>query len=201
MLKAEQLCFLQFGPFDLEIAAGECLGVTGPSGAGKTRMLRSLADLDPHRGRVSLAGEDAASIAAPAWRRSVGYLPAESRWWHDRVGEHFPQAADGARPEVSFTDLGFEEDALGWDVQRLSTGERQRLALCRLLLNRPRVLLLDEPTSGLDAANAARVETVVGDYRECADVPVLWVAHDLEQLERVASRTLLLAEGRLEPRP
>ena len=200
MLTVSHLRYLHFGPFDFEVAARECLGLTGPSGAGKTRLLRSLADLDPHDGVVSLEGEDAASIRAPLWRGRVGYLPAESRWWGDHVGTHFRTDA-GDDGTVSLEALGFGEDVRAWEVQRLSTGERQRLALYRLLLNRPRVVLLDEPTSALDEANAERVERLVRAYREASGAAVLWVAHDVAQLERVASRVLCLADGRLESRP
>lgn len=200
MLTVSQLQYLHFGPFDFEVAAGECMGLAGPSGAGKTCMLRSLADLDPHAGSVTLAGEPAASTAAPIWRRRVGYLPAESRWWADRVGVHFRQDA-GSDGTISLETLGFDDEVRDWEIQRLSTGERQRLALYRLLLNRPRVLLLDEPTSALDEANAARVENLVRAYREASGAAVVWVAHSSAQLERVASRVLHLADGRLESRP
>jgi ABC-type multidrug transport system ATPase subunit len=91
---------------------------------------------------------------APDWRRRVGLLPAESGWWADRVGAHFITTNDARNPATTPTPilarLGFEPDVLDWDVQRLSSGERQRLGLARLLLNRPEVLLLDEATANLD---------------------------------------------------
>lgn len=197
LLAVRDLYYLKFGPFGFELAAGECVGLTGPSGAGKSRMLRSLADLDPHEGAVLLEGDEATGIPAPAWRRQVGYLPAESRWWHDRVGEHFSDLGQGEEHGLTLDALGFAPDVLSWSVGRLSTGERQRLALLRLLLNNPRVLLLDEPTSGLDLTNAAGAESLLAGYRERTGAAVLWVSHDAAQLGRVASRILYLAEGRL----
>ena len=139
---------------------------------------------------------DSQAIDAPAWRRSAGLLPAESQWWWDRVGPHFP-AVD---PE-GLADLGFDEDVLGWEVSRLSTGERQRLALLRLLAHQPRALLLDEPTAALDPANVGQVEAVIAGYRRKEEAPVLWVSHDPTQAARVADRRFELAGGRLEARP
>jgi ABC-type iron transport system FetAB ATPase subunit len=201
MLTVAQLRFLHFGPFDFEVAAGTCVGLAGPSGAGKTRMLRSLADLDPHQGVVTLNGKDASSLPAPAWRRGVGYLPAESRWWADHVGPHFGPAAGAPAAVIPFEELGFGDDVLSWPVARLSSGEQQRLALLRLLQYRPRALLLDEPTNNLDEGNGAQVESLVKAYRKRERAMVLWVSHDAAQLRRVAARVLRLEEGRLESGP
>ena len=77
----------------LSLSAGECIAVQGPSGAGKTLLLRAIADLDPNEGQVCLNGRDRSTIAGPEWRRLVGYLPAEPGWWADTVGEHFDEWA------------------------------------------------------------------------------------------------------------
>ena len=95
--------------------------------------------------------------------------------------------------------LGFGPDVLDWMVSRLSTGERQRLSLARLLANRPRALLLDEATANLDPPNRTRVEALVEDYRTGQGAPVLWVSHDPEQRQRLSGRRLVIHGGRLEP--
>ena len=87
---------------------------------------------------------------------------------------------------------------MDWSVARLSSGERQRLALLRVLANRPPVLLLDEPTANLDEATTARVEALLKDYRTLHGAGVLWVSHDPQQLRRVADRHLRIADGRLQ---
>jgi ABC-type iron transport system FetAB ATPase subunit len=191
-LQVVGLATRRLGPLSLDLQAGECTTLSGPSGAGKTLLLRALADLDPHRGQVYLDGMAASHVSPDRWRKAVGMLPAESAWWYDTVGEHFP---DGASPWVKA--LGFEGDVLGWTVRRLSTGEKARLALARLLGNRPRVLLLDEPTASLDSASVHRVEGAMASYRAEHDAAVLWVSHDPAQVQRVGQCSLYLDGGRL----
>jgi len=183
-------------PVDLDVPAGELTFVSGPSGSGKSLLLRAVADLDPHDGEAWLGVTARSSLPAPEWRRRVGLLPAESHWWGELVGDHF--AADAGE---LLDRLGFGPDVLGWTVARLSTGERQRLALARLLANGPEVLLLDEATANLDPTNRDRVEAIVEDYRRDHGVAVLWVSHDPEQRRRLRGRRLVIRERRLEPEP
>src|SRR5712691_3721047 len=157
-------------PTSFSLSAGEAIAVRGPSGAGKTLLLRALADLDPNEGLVALDGRDRSTIAGPEWRRLVGYVPAEPGWWADTVGEHFG-AWEAAL--VLATELGLREAAKAWPITRLSTGERLRLALIRALMVRPRVLLLDEPTAALDAASVTAVESLIR-ARMRAGLAVLW---------------------------
>lgn len=190
-------------PVSLSVGAGELVFVSGPSGSGKSLLLRAVADLDPHEGEVWLGSESRSAMSAPSWRRRVALLPAESFWWADAVGEHFPDR--GARPSADLdrllADLGFEPEVRAWSVSRLSTGERQRLALVRLLAQRPEALLLDEATANLDPVNRGRVELAVQAYRTARDAAVLWVSHDPQQWERLGGRQLAIRDGRLVPLP
>jgi ABC-type iron transport system FetAB ATPase subunit len=195
-LKIESLRFKGRGPYDFAVEPGECVCLSGPSGAGKTLLLRSIADLDPHEGRAFLDEVDSSTLDAPVWRRTVGLLPAESQWWSDTVRPHF-STVDPERLEA----LGFGGEVMDWEVSRLSTGERQRLALLRLLVNRPRALLLDEPTAALDASNVDQVEALLEDYRNETKAPVLWVSHDPAQAARVSERRFEISEGQLTPMP
>ena len=180
-------------PVSFSLATGECIAVKGPSGAGKTLLLRAIADLDPNQGLVSLEGRDRLTIPAPEWRRLVGYVPAEPGWWAETVGEHFGEWAETA---AVLTNLGLLEEAKSWPIARLSTGERLRLALVRALIIRPKVLLLDEPTAALDAASVAAVEAVIAS-RIRAGLAVLWVTHDAGQARRIARRQLAVEAGRV----
>jgi ABC-type iron transport system FetAB ATPase subunit len=180
-------------PIDLRIDAGECFTLSGPSGSGKSRLLRALADLDPHQGEAWLDDREMATIRAPVWRRQVGLLPAESAWWKERVGEHFPVLEHELLHALELTP-----DSMEWEVSRLSSGERQRLALVRLLCNKPKVLLLDEPTANLDRLNIERVERLVGEWRKQQGTAVLWVSHDPDQQRRVGDQTWRITDGRLQ---
>jgi len=195
-LSVHGLSILSGKAMDFTVAPNECVSLTGPSGSGKTLLLRALADLDEHSGQVSFDGVDATAIEPPRWRRQLGLLLAESQWWRERVVDHFPALDDDARQELQA--LGFDEQALQWSVSRLSSGERQRLALLRLLALQPQMLLLDEPTANLDPENTRIVEQVVDDYRRRHACPVLWVSHDAGQRERVARRHLAIGPDGLE---
>jgi phosphate-transporting ATPase len=193
MLSVDHLTRTALPPVSFELADGECLAVRGPSGAGKTLLLRAIADLDPNEGRVELDGESREAIPAPRWRSLVTYLAAEPGWWAERVAAHFPDW-EAARPLVEA--LGLPADCGDWPIARLSTGERQRLALVRALWLEPRVLLLDEPTSGLDPDAAERVEAMIGE-RLAGGTAVVWVTHDRAQAARMARRCLEFANGGL----
>jgi ABC-type iron transport system FetAB ATPase subunit len=182
VLELQRLAVHDLDPVSLRLSS-RCSVLSGRSGSGKTLLLRAIADLDPHRGRVLLDGNDQESMAASAWRRRVGYLPAESHWWEDRVAPHFQEDCG----ELLHA-LGFEGDVLDWEVTRLSSGERQRLALARLLVLTPSVLLLDEPTANLDAASGERVEGIIRDYLSAHQALALWVSHDRDQRQRVGDR-------------
>jgi ABC-type iron transport system FetAB ATPase subunit len=142
---------------------------------------------------VRLDDTECSHIAASQWRKQVALLPVESQWWFDEVGAHFPdQDCPWLEP------LGFTKDVMKWQVSRLSSGEKQRLALARALMNQPRVLLLDEPTASLDPQTIATVERLVADYRRDTKAAVLWVSHDAQQAIRVSDRYLLFTASGFE---
>jgi putative ABC transport system ATP-binding protein len=174
------------GPFDLRLEAGECIAVTGASGAGKSLFLRLIADLDPGQGEVLLNGRERRNWTPPAWRRQVLYNAAEPGWWATRVGEHFPgPALARAREMAPLLDLSL--GLLDAPVVQLSTGERQRMALIRALVVEPPVLLLDEPTGALDQDSTALVEEMLAE-RIAEGTAVLMVTHNPEQARRLGSR-------------
>ena len=139
-LRIERLATKLIGPVSFDIAGGECLALMGPSGAGKSLLLRAIVDLDPSTGNVMVGAYARDDMPAREWRKLVALVPAEFGWWADRVGDHFPAKSDAAELIGKLGLAGSFE----WDVSRLSTGERQRLALARALCRRPEALLLDE---------------------------------------------------------
>lgn len=197
MLTIENLQSDLFGPISLNVAAGDCLAVMGPSGAGKSLFLRAIADLDPNQGNIALGGAARSDMPAPDWRRKVALVPAESGWWADRVGDHFtPDETGQARITELVAAMGLDDRAMQWSVDRLSSGERHRLAIARALALQPSAILLDEPTASLDAASAEHLEALL--RRQLAnEIPIILVTHDEAQAARLASRTLRLADGRV----
>lgn len=193
MFKIVDLGTRHVGPVSLSAAGGECVAIRGASGSGKSLFFRAIADLDPNEGSVYLDGRSREDMPAYDWRRQVALVPAETGWWADRVGEHF-SAGSGVEDLLEAVDL---RDALGWEVSRLSTGERHRLGIVRALQAGPRVLLLDEPTAALDAGMTAAVEGLV-KQQLAKDVCVLMVTHDPEQADRVADRCMTMLDGRLQ---
>lgn len=184
------------GPFELSLGRGTCAAITGASGSGKSLFLRMVADLDPNEGEVWLNEQARAAMAAPAWRKQVTYVAAESGWWADIVLQHFPHRG---RDEIATlaSSLGLRAELLDAPVAQLSTGEKQRLALVRALLPAPPVLLLDEPTGPLDEESVVRVEALLRQ-RMAAGTSILLVTHDPKQAERLGDRRYRMVARRLE---
>lgn len=193
MFSARQLAIGDAGPIDFSLPAGGFLALSGPSGAGKTRLLRAMADLDAHTGACYLDDREAADFEAPEWRRQVMFLPSEAAWWADTAGAHMPRNDASLKTWLAALDL--DPALLERPLSRLSSGQRQRLALLRLLAREPRVLLLDEPTANLDADNIARVEQLTRDYCRERHACCVWVGHDHGQLHRMADQHRALDSG------
>lgn len=192
-LTLKELATLHLQPTSFSIDRAEIVSLSGPSGAGKSLLLRSICDLIEHQGDVMLNGVSMRTIAANQWRKEVGMLAAESYWWYERMGDHFKSINN-----VELSRLGLSPKLLKQHVSECSTGERQRLALLRLLHNRPQVLLLDEPTSGLDQDSVRQVEALIQDYVKNEQAAAIWVSHDLKQCQRVATHHFQIENGMLQ---
>lgn len=189
----------------LALSRGEVGAVTGPSGAGKTTLLRLIVRLEePTRGTVLLDGRDHRELDPPELRRRVGWVPQEPAFEPGTVWENLtlgPRLAgrelDGDRAEalLARVELAAKRDR---DVDELSAGERQRLALARTLVVDPDALLLDEPTANLDRALEGRVEDLLAELAG-EDRGVLLVTHAPEQARRLAGKAWRMQDGRLAP--
>lgn len=183
------------GPYAFELAAGQCITISGPSGSGKSLLLRMLCDLDPNTGDILLDGAPRAGMSAPAWRAQVVYQPAEPAWWLPSAGAHFKP---GQLPRVHelLPQLNLSAKLLEQDVTRLSTGERQRMALIRSLACQPKVLLLDEPTAALDPESVSATEALL--HQELSGgLSLIVVTHSTTQAQALGSRRMIMRERQL----
>jgi ABC-type iron transport system FetAB ATPase subunit len=193
VLRVEHLRIGSLPPLSFGVSTGECLAIEGPSGSGKTRILRAIADLDPVDGQLFLDGIERREMAPQPWRYAVRYVAAEPGWWTDTPRGTLP-ALPGSRARVVrlLAALGLLEDVIDRPVSVLSTGERQRIALVRALVDEPSVLLLDEPTAALDMAATALVEELIR-FQLLAGRSVLIASHDSGLIGRLAHTRLQLA--------
>ena len=189
VLRVDHIRIALLPPLSFTVPSGECLSVEGPSGTGKTRLLRAIADLDPVDGQVFVDGAERREMPADQWRRRVRYVSAEAGWWAETARAHMPPSP---RIDRLIDALGLDRGALDRPVAQLSTGERRRLALVRALLDEPSVLLLDEPTASLDPETAALADEVIR-FETLAGRSIVLVSHNPVEVARLAHARLLLA--------
>lgn len=183
-------------------AEGGLTALLGRSGAGKTSVLGMVAGLlRPDAGRIAAAGEilfdAAAGIDVPARHRRAGYVFQDDRLFpHLRVRENLLYGSRGDGPGLmdlaeATRFLGIADLLERWP-RTLSGGEAQRVAIGRALLSAPRFLLMDEPLSSLDRARREEVMAVIERLRDEIALPILYVSHDREEVERLATRIVQL---------
>jgi ABC-type sulfate/molybdate transport systems ATPase subunit len=189
--------------FDLELGlevGRETVALVGPSGAGKTSVLRAIAGLArPARGTVACGDEvwfdSARGVDRRPEQRSVGFVFQEYALFPHLSVEH-NITFGGGRADGLLRRLRIEHLA-GAKPTELSGGERQRVALARALAREPRVLLLDEPMSALDPHTRGSVRGELHDLLRELALPALLVTHDFEDAAALADRVGVLGEGRL----
>ena len=186
----------------LELAVGrETVALVGPSGAGKTTVLRAISGLTrPDRGRIELDGDvlfDAeAGVDVPPERRRVGYVFQDYALFPHMTVERNVGYAGRERAAELLERLGIAHLARA-KPGSLSGGERQRVGLARALARDPGVLLLDEPLSALDAHTRLAVRAELRELLESFALPTLLVTHDYEDAAALAGRIGVLVEGSL----
>jgi ABC-2 type transport system ATP-binding protein len=191
-----------------DVNEGEIFGLIGPNGAGKTTLAKILATLvQPTTGRVTVKGFDSVQESA-ALRRLIGLASAEERsfYWRLTVEQNLmffarlnsmPGRKARARIAELLAQLDLEHSARK-RFGELSTGNKQRMALARALLNNPPILLLDEPTRSLDPLAAARMRSFIGSLAAGhPPVTILLTSHNLNEIEELCQRIAIISHGRI----
>ncbi len=196
------------GAFILEVADRsqvEVLGLSGPSGAGKTTLLEAIAGIrKPTRGAIVVGGVTMFSADRhtdiPPRRRRVGYVPQDALLFpHMSVRGNLLFGAQSSPVEMgALAEMLEIAPLLDRRVHGLSGGERQRIALGRALMTDPALLLMDEPLAAVDRARRERILPYLLRIRRELHVPLIYVTHDLQELEQIADRILVIADGRVE---
>ena len=186
---------------DVLVREGETTAVVGPSGAGKSTLLRAINRLiEPTSGEVYLDGEPTSRLDPLELRRRVGMVFQVPALFGSSVAEAVLYGArlagKDADPGRLLEMVGLSASLAERDPQTLSVGQQQRVAIARALALGPEALLLDEPTSALDEGARRKIEGLVTDLNARLGLTMVFVSHDLSQVERVADRVVVLAAGK-----
>ncbi len=190
---------------DESLPASGINALFGPSGCGKTTLLRAIAGLDRHPGsRLVIDGEtwQDEKVFVPTQRRALGYVFQEPRLFsHLTVQQNIEYGRKRVPPNQRRVspDDAIELLQIGQLLQRrpdrLSGGEKQRVAICRALAASPRLLLMDEPLAALDNAHKQEILPYIESLTRLLDIPMLYVSHSTAEVARLANHLLLLKDG------
>ncbi|MBP2559594.1 microcin C transport system ATP-binding protein [Neorhizobium galegae] len=199
---------------DLELRAGETLGVVGESGSGKTTLGLALARLISSTGRIAFVGTDIDKFSFKEMRpfrdrlqvvfqdpygslsprMSVGDIVAEGLKVHERS-----LSADGRDERVAWalSEVGLDPATRWRYPHEFSGGQRQRIAIARAMVLKPRFVMLDEPTSALDMTVQAQVVDLLRDLQKKHDLAYLFISHDLKVVKALANHVIVMRLGRV----
>ena len=193
---------------DFEAAEGQTIALCGPSGCGKSTLLHLFGGLDdPDRGRITVNGTELNGHRSPLrlLRQEVGFVFQLHNLIPDLTLEEnclIPTVAAGidrktARARLwQLTERTGVSHRLNQRIQKLSGGERQRTALCRALMNKPRILLADEPTGSLDEKTSSIVFELLLDLVATEGITMVMATHDRALAQR-CDRLVEMRDGRV----
>lgn len=189
--------------FSLDIATGAFLTIVGPSGGGKSTLLKLLANLiSPTSGEIDFKDKNINAYSPTNYRRQVSYCFQQPSLFGETVKDNleFPfkirkQTTDQSKMEQVLESVDLKPDFLNKNITELSGGEKQRVALIRNLLFKPEVLLLDEITTGLDNDSKEIVHRLIQNVHK-DNTTIIQVTHDNDEIHQ-ADQIIKVAEGKL----
>lgn len=189
----------------LQINTGCFLGIIGPSGSGKSTLLRLFNGLSsPSAGTIRYFNQDLDDFPVESLRQEVGMVFQSAVMVDGTVRDNLllrytwdyrTDAPDDEQLESLLERVNLSPEYLKKDARTLSGGEKQRIALARVLLNEPRVLLLDEPTVNLDPQLARKILSLIHTIYKQEALTVIMVSHDHQLLRRFINRVAFLIDG------
>lgn len=196
---------LALNSVSLTVEVGEIVCLLGPSGGGKSSLLRCINRLtEPPAGTVFIEGKDVTDMDVLSLRQQVGMVFQQVWLSPGTVAENVGYGALLQKRPLSPKDVtellilaDLSADLARQDSQTLSGGQAQRVAIARAMATKPSVLLLDEPTSALDPAATRHIEETMQKLRQTLGISILWVTHNAEQAQRVADKVYLLVKGQV----
>jgi putative ABC transport system ATP-binding protein len=185
---------------DWKVGGGQVTIVLGPTGSGKTSILRLLNRLDdPTSGEVRYMDRPVRSLSVRDLRREVGMVLQQPFLFEGTVLDNILYGAGLHGMEVDVEEItalvGIDGGMLSQDVSTLSVGQSQKVSIARSVAVKPRVLLLDEPTSGLDPTSTFQIEEMLSGLVEALDLTCVFVTHHIEQARRLGHRAILIIDG------
>ena len=187
---------------NLEVKKGEIISLVGPSGSGKSTLLRCINRLiDIDSGNIIYDNKNIIKYDTKELRRKIVLVHQESVMLpgsvYDNVsyGPRLNKNNDKEHIINCIEDSGLTDDFSNKNAEKLSGGEKKRVALARALALSPNILLLDEPTNGVDPKNIKTVEKNIVDFSKNRNLTVMWVTHYVEQAKRVSDRIANLKDG------
>lgn len=191
--------------FALKLKAGDRAALRGPSGSGKSLLMRTLVGLDkPDSGEIYFRDRSITEWNIPKYRQIVRYIPQDAAFVRGSVRQSITLfytfkanrhlTLDESKLQSLLEALLLPPSFLEKTAENLSGGEKQLVAIIRALLLQPEILLLDEPTSNLDDAMVSRVEQIINDWMEAdSRRRYLWTSHDTRQLDRMTQTSFTLS--------
>lgn len=207
--------------FDLDISAGDLLGIAGESGSGKTMLVRTLLNILPDgvkfkADRLQSFGADGLGMSDAVWRKvtgaHIGFVPQNTVFYlhpmmkiRQQIADSFVSHRKGTlaqglqRAEELLQKVGFDEpqrilNSYAWE---LSGGMRQRVNIAMALMNNPKLLIADEPTTALDSAIQRQIMELFMKISQETGIAILMISHDLGMLQQYSRKTLVMYAGRM----